>query len=127
MISPGISLISLYDSLSPQALAALSNPKALSALKYLLLCKTMAGHAGEVPGLIAAKGGLKWTGPEIEAMRKVAKASHDRSLDAFMAARDEYRKELAADSLVANQLEILYNTLLEANLLKVMHTPTPQA
>ena len=77
---------------------------------------------------MAAKGGLKWTGEEIDALVAVASASADRSLEAFQSvlADDHHRRVLSAehDALVNNQLDLLYNTLLEENLLKIIEPYT---
>ena len=42
--------------------SALDDPKAVFALKYMLLCKIMLHVAEEVPALIASKAGLKYAG-----------------------------------------------------------------
>lgn len=62
-----------------ESLAALDDKTAVTALKYMLLAKVMNGEADDVEGLIASKGGLKWGGPHIEAMRAVARASQVRA------------------------------------------------
>lgn len=58
----------------------LKHPKALRALKYLLLCKVMSDSSSEVPGIIASKSGLNYSGPELDAMRLVAEARTQSSL-----------------------------------------------
>jgi 26S proteasome regulatory subunit N6 len=40
-------------------------------------------QAGDVPGIISSKAGLKFTGRGVDAMRAVAKASQDRSISEF--------------------------------------------
>ena len=45
----------------------------------------MTGDVGEVPAISASKGGLKYAGADVEAMRAVAKAYQDRSLQEFQA------------------------------------------
>ncbi|KIY94924.1 26S proteasome non-ATPase regulatory subunit 11 [Monoraphidium neglectum] len=63
--------------------SALGDDKAMSALKYMLLCKIMLNESGDVPALISAKAGLKYTGRPVDAMRAVAQAYQERSLQAF--------------------------------------------
>jgi 26S proteasome regulatory subunit N6 len=40
-------------------------------------------QADDVPTIISSKVGLKYVGPQVDAMRNVAKAYHDRSLQEF--------------------------------------------
>lgn len=58
----------------------LKSPKALNSLKYLLLCKIMSDNAAEVPSIISSKSGLNYSGPELDAMKKVAEARTQSSL-----------------------------------------------
>jgi len=107
-----------------EALSGLNDARAVMSLKYMLLCKVMEGSASEVPGIIASKGGLKWAGPNIDAMRDVAKASQERSLELFQKALESYRTELREDLLVFNHLEELRNKLLEENIQKIVEPYT---
>lgn len=43
----------------------------------------MMNDAGDVPAIISSKAGLKYVGPEVDAMKAVAKAYQDRSLQEF--------------------------------------------
>ncbi|GBF99892.1 26S proteasome non-ATPase regulatory subunit [Raphidocelis subcapitata] len=100
--------------------SALADPAALSALKYMLLCKIMLNESGDVPALIAAKAGLKYTGRPVDAMRAVAAAHQERSLQAFQEALESYKEELAGDAIVHAHLQALYGTLLEQNLVRLI-------
>jgi 26S proteasome regulatory subunit N6 len=100
--------------------SALGDPAAVPALKYMLLCKVMLHEAGDVPALIAAKAGLRYAGPAVDAMRAVAAAHQERSLQAFQDALDAYPTELAGDAVVHAHLKALYGTLLEQNLSRII-------
>lgn len=49
----------------------------------MLLCKIMTNDAEDVPSIISSKAGLKYVGMEVDAMKAVAKAYQDRSLQDF--------------------------------------------
>lgn len=94
-----------------EQLSALDDSKAVVVLKYMLLCKVSVGKTGvavkarfafqlfipapvlqimtgdvsDVPAIISSKGGLKYAGAEVDAMRAVARAHQDRSLQEFQA------------------------------------------
>ncbi|KAK6125670.1 LOW QUALITY PROTEIN: hypothetical protein DH2020_040596 [Rehmannia glutinosa] len=58
-----------------QAFNALEDPQAIYGLKYMLLCKIMVNQADDVAGIISSpKVGLKYQGPELDAMKAVADA-----------------------------------------------------
>lgn len=48
--------------------------------------QVMTGDVHDVPAIISSKGGLKYAGPDVDAMRAVAKAYENRSLQDFQAA-----------------------------------------
>ncbi|KAJ3413183.1 26S proteasome regulatory subunit rpn6 [Chytridiales sp. JEL 0842] len=104
-----------YETL--EGFASQDDPRALSALKYLLLCKIMAE---DVHALINSKVGIRYTGPEIDAMKAVATAHQNRSLLEFEQAMNKYKDELRNDPIVNSHLDALYDTLLEQNLLRVI-------
>ena len=95
---------------------ALGEAKALLALKYMALCKVMAGSPEDVAPLLAAKAGLAYQGADLDAMKAVATASAERSLAGLQAALEGYAPQLQADPIVASHLEALYDSLLERNL-----------
>lgn len=96
------------------------SPKALTALKYMLLSKIMLNHAEEVATVCGSKTALKYAGKELEAMRAVATASHKRSLADFQAALKTYKRELEEDAVVRAHLGSLYDTMLEQNLCRIV-------
>ncbi|XP_023936731.1 26S proteasome non-ATPase regulatory subunit 11 [Bicyclus anynana] len=96
------------------------SPKALTALKYMLLSKIMLNQAEEVNTVCSSKAALKYAGKELEAMRAVATASHKRSLADFQAALKTYKRELEEDAVVRAHLGALYDTMLEQNLCRIV-------
>lgn len=103
-----------------EAFNSLSDPAALLNLQYMLMSKIMGGLSSDVYAIIHGKSGVKYAGPELEAMRAVAEASKHRSLKEFEAAMDKYKTELSSDRLISSQLSLLYEQLLEANLMKLI-------
>lgn len=63
--------------------SALDDPKALFKLKYMLLCKVMTNNAADVPSIVNSKAGLKYVGLDVDAMKAVAHAYQERSLQQF--------------------------------------------
>ena len=80
----------------------------------------MTGEVHDVPAIISSKGGLKYAGADVDAMRAVAKAYEDRSLQQFQVALDSYGPQLAGDPIVHSHLSQLYDTLLEQNLIRLI-------
>merc|ERR1712121_26635 len=67
---------------------------ALVALKYMLLAKIMLNQPEEVHHIVSGKLALKYQGTGIEAMKKVAQASKNRSLAEFQATVKQFAVEL---------------------------------
>jgi 26S proteasome regulatory subunit N6 len=95
------------------------DPRAGLCLKHMMLCKVLQGAADDVPG-IASKWGLKHQNAELSGLSAIAGAAKKRSLEEFDAASVEYSVELQGDVLVSHHLSLLYETMLEANLLKII-------
>lgn len=93
---------------------------AVPALKYMLLCKVMAGGAADVPALAAAKAGGRFAGRDVDALVAVARAHSERSLAGFQAALSAFEKELSGDPVVHSHLSSLYDALLEGNLARLV-------
>lgn len=74
-----------------EGLASQEDPKAPSALKYMLLCKIMLNLNDDVNAIIEGKMAQKYPGRDIEAMKAVAKAHEERSLEKFEIALKEYK------------------------------------
>lgn len=94
--------------------------KAIIALKYMLLSKIMLNSADDVPAITMGKLALKYSGPNIEAMKAIAKASNERSLHSFLEAKKLYKNELIDDPIIKAHLDSLYDTMLEQNLCRLI-------
>jgi 26S proteasome regulatory subunit N6 len=85
----------------------------------MLLCKIMVNQADDVAGIISSKAGLKYVGPDVDAMKAVADAYSKRSLKYFETAIRDYKTQLEEDPIVHRHLS-LYDTLLEQNLCRLI-------
>jgi 26S proteasome regulatory subunit N6 len=86
----------------------------------MLLCKIMVSQADDVAGIISSKAGLKYLGPDVDAMKAVADAYSKRSLKYFETALRDYKSQLEEDPIVHRHLSSLYDTLLEQNLCRLI-------
>ncbi|CAI4217272.1 unnamed protein product [Parascedosporium putredinis] len=94
--------------------------KATAALQYMLLCKIMLNLAEDVNTLLQSKQALKYAGQNLEAMKAIARAHSNRSLEEYERALAAYRYELGSDAFIRNHLRRLYDAMLEQNLIKVI-------
>ncbi|NWI46716.1 PSD11 ATPase, partial [Picathartes gymnocephalus] len=99
---------------------SIDNPKAITALKYMLLCKIMLNSPEDVQALVSGKLALRYAGRQTEALKCVAQASKNRSLADFEKALTDYRVELRDDPIINTHLAKLYDNLLEQNLIRVI-------
>jgi 26S proteasome regulatory subunit N6 len=99
---------------------SLEDPRAVNNLKYMLLCKIMTGNAEDVPSIVNGSVALKYSGREVDAMKSVASAHSQRSLESFEKTLTDYKAELSDDPIVHAHLNSLYNTLKEQNLLRLI-------
>jgi 26S proteasome regulatory subunit N6 len=93
---------------------------AVSAFKYMLMCKVLCEQPDDVSTLINSKAGLKYAGRGLDSLRAVAQAYKDRSLLALERCLAEYHAELGADPFIARHLRHLSDLLLEQNLLRLI-------
>jgi len=107
-----------YEAL--EGFSSQDDPNAVYALKYMLLCKVMLHNAEDVNAIVMNKTALRYAGPEVEAMRAIAKAAQHRSLKEFEAALGAHPHALNEDLIVKSHLHDLYDTLLEDNLSKIV-------
>ncbi|KAL2265536.1 hypothetical protein VTJ83DRAFT_6636 [Remersonia thermophila] len=94
--------------------------RAQAALQYMLLCKIMLNLADDVNQLMTSKQALKYAGPSLEAMKAIARAHSNRSLEEYERALATYKYELGSDAFIRNHLRRLYDAMLEQNLIKVI-------
>ena len=99
---------------------SVESPKALTALKYMLLSKIMLRTPEDVQSIMSGKLAVKYAGKDLDAMRAVAEASHRRSLADFQIAVKKYREELEDDVIVRAHLGSLYDAMLEQNLCRLV-------
>ena len=94
--------------------------KTTAALQYMLLCKIMLNASDDVTSLLTSKPALKYSGQSLEAMKAVARAHSNRSLEEYERALANYRHELGSDVFIKRHLVRLYDAMLEQNLVKVI-------
>ncbi|GAB1313134.1 26S proteasome regulatory subunit rpn6 [Madurella fahalii] len=94
--------------------------RAQAALQYMLLCKIMLNLVDDVNQLMASKQALKYAGQSLEAMKAIARAHSNRSLEEYERALAAYKYELGSDAFIRNHLRRLYDAMLEQNLIKVI-------
>ncbi|XP_056642717.1 26S proteasome non-ATPase regulatory subunit 11 [Diorhabda carinulata] len=99
---------------------SVESPKALTALKYMLLSKIMVSSPEDVQHIVSGKLAFKHAGEDIEAMKAVAQAAHKRSLADFQQAVKQYKHELEDDVIVRAHLGTLYDNMLEQNLCRII-------
>uniref|UniRef100_G3NN38 PCI domain-containing protein n=1 Tax=Gasterosteus aculeatus aculeatus TaxID=481459 RepID=G3NN38_GASAC len=99
---------------------SIDSPRAVTALKYMLLCKIMLNLPEDVQSLISGKLALRYAGRQTDSLKCVAQASKNRSLADFEKALTEYKAELRDDPIISTHLTTLYDTLLEQNLIRVI-------
>lgn len=114
-----------YQSISSSASSSAAadgsiEKKAVLALKYMLLCKIMLNLPEDVHSIIHGKLALRYAGRDLDAMKAIATALSNRSLQEFESALGNYREELQNDLIIRSHLSALYDTLLEQNLLRVI-------
>jgi len=73
-------------------------------LKYMMLCQILAGTESDVHAIVAGKHGIRYAGPDLEAMLAIAAAAKDRSLKAFDAAIAKFGSVLSDDMLIKHHL-----------------------
>jgi 26S proteasome regulatory subunit N6 len=95
-------------------------PEAKSCLKYMLLQKIMTNQAEDVYSIVNGKAGVKYAGPEVQAMREVANAHKARSLHKFQEVFTKFHDQLAGDENINAHMSELQANLLESNLIRLI-------
>ena len=70
--------------------------------------------------MLSGRQGVKYAGKDIEAMSAIASAASKRSLKEFEKVTETYPTELQEDLLIRHHLHILYEQLLESNLIRII-------
>lgn len=102
-----------YDSVDDKAMALL-------ALKYMLLSKVMLDLPDEVSTLLSGKLALKYSGPDLDAMRAIAAAAKKRSLADFNQSFGSFPQELQMDPVVKKHFHSLSERMLEKDLCRLI-------
>lgn len=114
-----------------------SSTQAISALKYMMLCRILdslraalqLSSKGSVAiktptldlgSLLTSKQSIKYAGRNIQAMSKIADAASHRNLKEFQAILHEFAVELQEDLLIKHHLHVLQEQLLESNLIRII-------
>ncbi|XP_070566151.1 26S proteasome non-ATPase regulatory subunit 11A-like [Ptychodera flava] len=99
---------------------SVDSPKAVDALKYMLLCKILLNSPDDVQSIISGKLALRYAGPQVEAIKSIASAYQKRSLSEFKKALAVYKEQLVDDPIIKAHLDSCYDNLLEQNLCRII-------
>ncbi|OZC09449.1 hypothetical protein X798_03405 [Onchocerca flexuosa] len=97
---------------------------AQKALKYMCLAKIMLNEELEVHSILSSKLAAKYSGRDLDAIRTIAEALENRSLQNYYKAYnfdktkafDEYNVELQSDIVIRRHVDSLADTVLEKNI-----------
>ncbi|CAD6583625.1 MAG: 26S proteasome regulatory subunit rpn6 [Cyphobasidiales sp. Tagirdzhanova-0007] len=105
---------------SLEGLSSQDDLRATAALKYMLMCKVMLNLPEDVASIISSKLAKKYAGPDVDAMKAIATAHENRSLEEYQEALKDHKSQLSDDPIIRNHLAALYDTLLEQNIVRVI-------
>lgn len=100
--------------------SSIEHPKAVIALKYMLLSKIMLHEANDVHAICIAKNALNYSGVDIDAMKSIAEAGRKRSLADFQGSLKKFEQQLVGDPIIRSHLDTLYDDMLEQNLCRII-------
>ncbi len=87
----------------------------------MLLSKIMNDQPADVTAIVAGKLALKYSSRQVDAIKAVAKAYKERSLQEFeKVVKVEYSEEIQEDLVVSHKLKELSDKLLEQNLQRLL-------
>lgn len=100
---------------------------AVKLLKYMVLTKIMLDKPDELKQLLGSKAITnnimkheKYKASEFEPMRLILESYEHKSLSEFQQALLKYNNELSQDVIIKSHFKLLYNNLMEQNLLKII-------
>lgn len=103
-----------------ESLHSLKDTRAINCLKYMLLTKIMNNQGDECPAILNTKTAIQYSGLELDAMRAIAKAYKERSLQTFDKVLQEFSDQVVNDDLVQRHMKDLQAKLLEQNLIRLI-------
>ncbi|KAL4002722.1 PCI domain family protein [Acanthocheilonema viteae] len=89
---------------------------ARKALKYMCLTKIMLNEEIEVQSLLSSKQAMKYSGRDLDAIKSIAAAFDNRSLQNYYKAIEEYSTELQSDFIIRRYVDSLADTVLEKDI-----------
>lgn len=99
---------------------SLGEPAAGLAFKFMLFSKIMNRQSDDALNLINSAVALKYQGRDVDAMKEVAQANKQQNLLAFERCKEVYQRELLSDYVIKRHFTLLYSSLLEDNLRKII-------
>jgi len=99
---------------------SINHARGIDCIKYMLMCKIMLNAPDDVSSIINGKPGMRHQGEAIEAMRAVATAHKQRSLQEFEKALATHATHLGADPIISTHLNALYDMLLQENICRII-------
>ena len=96
------------------------NTQAAKAFKFMLFSKIMNRQSDDALNLLNSAVALKYQNRHAEAMKEVAQANKQQNLLAFERCKEHYKHELLGDEVIKRHFTLLYSSLLEDNLKKII-------
>lgn len=90
--------------------------------EYLILAKIMMNSSEDANSLLSGRYGVAYGegNPATEAMRSILAAYKLKNVVQLSKAFEKYKKEIDSDKIIAAQTELLFDQLLEQNIMKVV-------
>ncbi|KAH0482308.1 MAG: hypothetical protein KVP17_004464 [Porospora cf. gigantea B] len=99
-----------------------SDPRAMVALKYMMLLKLIQNNKAldEIKAITTSKNALKYTGREVYALLALAKCHEERLLGKFEETLKEYADVLMGDEVFVSHLAEVKERMLETNITRIL-------